>query len=197
MCRGWFKKKEPNDNMAQSQKESSSVHSAKYTTLLETYIFTTKVSSIVKIVLKCCFFIVAMGALSYVTYYFGKTLDFSFSIIGKNQSAEGAPPTNMEEIAGVIAVIIPAISSLIVAFIKIPEIIAKYLFNIEEDSHTNAIIKSIQDYDVKMYEMESQVERIRVDEIKAMNKSGEPQTDGEYQELPAKNKSQLKTSEEA
>lgn len=55
-------------------------------------------------------------------------------------------------------IILPAISSLIVAFIKIPEIIAKYLFNTQEDDNMNKIIKNIQDYDRDMFAMEHKVE---------------------------------------
>ena len=48
---------------------------------------------------------------------------------------------------------IPAISSLIVALLKIPEIIAEYLFNTEEDYFMNEIIRNIQEHDKAMYAM--------------------------------------------
>lgn len=66
----------------------------------------------------------------------------------------------MESILSTISVVVPAVVSLIVAFIEIPKIIAQYLFNIEEDNNMNAIIKNIQDYDSTMFEMEHKIDRV-------------------------------------
>lgn len=66
----------------------------------------------------------------------------------------------MEAILSIAALVIPAISSLIVAFIKIPEIIAQYLFNAEEDKNMTTIIKNIQDYDKTMFEMEQKINQL-------------------------------------
>ena len=75
----------------------------------------------------------------------------------------------MEAILSLITVILPSISSLIVAFIKIPEIIARYLFNIKEDNYMNSVIKNIQDYDKSMFAMEH-----RIKELLMENKDQDP-----------------------
>lgn len=69
-------------------------------------------------------------------------------------------------------IVFPAISSLIVAFIKIPQIIAQYLFNVEEDSYMNSIIKNIQDYDKAMFAYEH-----RIDEMLMQYKERDPKTE--------------------
>ncbi len=53
-----------------------------------------------------------------------------------------------------ITLVLPAIFSLIVSFIEIPEVIAVYLFNIQEDDNINKIIKGIQNYDRDMFVLE-------------------------------------------
>ncbi len=58
---------------------------------------------------------------------------------------------NVASIVSVSTVILPSISSLMIAFIKLPKIIAKYLFNIQEDRYMNSVIKNIQDYDRSMF----------------------------------------------
>jgi len=140
-----------------------------------------KASARLKIWLKVVFFIVVMGALGYVTYYFGKTLEFSFDIIESNKSVKDYKVI-MKDILGIITVIVPAIASLIVAFLNIPEIIAQYLFNVEEDYQINAIIKNIQDYDIRMFELENRAEK-ELMKSKSLSDDKE-QTDEEFSELP-------------
>lgn len=89
--------------------------------------------------------------------------------------------------------IVPSISSLIVAFIKIPEIIAKYLFNTKEDDNMNAIIKHIQDHDIKMYALENDAEK-EVMKQKAL-KPGVEQKDSEFEQLPKGHKNVAKAYE--
>ena len=67
---------------------------------------------------------------------------------------------SFESILGIFTILLPALSSLIVAFLKIPEIIAQYLFNIEEESYMSSIIKNIQDYDTGMYELQHKVDKL-------------------------------------
>ena len=47
---------------------------------------------------------------------------------------------------------------------KLPEIIAKYLFNPEEDRDTITIVEKIQQYDISMYDMEHKIESLLMDE---------------------------------
>lgn len=46
-----------------------------------------------------------------------------------------------------VSIVAPATISFLTIFIIIPEIITKYLFNLEEEKYMYRIIKSIQDYD--------------------------------------------------
>lgn len=57
-------------------------------------------------------------------------------------------------------ILVPSITSLIVAFVEIPKIIAQYLFNVQEDSFMDSVIKNIQDYDKAMYELEHRAEEM-------------------------------------
>lgn len=81
-------------------------------------------------------------------------------------------------------VLVPTISSLIVAFLKIPQIIAKYLFNIEEDNLMNSIIKNIQKYDKVMFAMEHDIEEL----LKKHKKLTEETEDEDIEESPKEKK---------
>lgn len=77
-------------------------------------------------------------------------------------------------------VLVPAISSLIVAFLKIPQIIAEYLLNMKEDNLMNSIIKNIQEYDKVMFAMEKDVDGL----VKRNKKLSEETEDEEIEESP-------------
>lgn len=94
-----------------------------------------------------------MCSLVSIVYLFYMTLQYVINNFNKFDSINSV---NLEAILSMITVVIPAILSLIVAFIKIPEIIAQYLFNAEEDNNMISIIKNIQDYDKTMFAMEQQ-----------------------------------------
>lgn len=130
-------------------------HSKSYSLLLKTYVQTTETSAKIKNILKCLFFIITMGTMVAVVFFFYYTLRFVISSFNKIDNINNI---SLEMILSMATIILPAISSLIVAFIKIPEIIAKYLFNTQEDDNMNKIIKNIQDYDRDMFAMEHKVE---------------------------------------
>lgn len=56
-------------------------------------------------------------------------------------------------VTGIISIIATAVSAM-TAFIKIPQIIAKYLFNKDEDIYMASIVKQIQDYDNHTFQNE-------------------------------------------
>ena len=121
-------------------------HSENYTKLIETYVDSVNRNSIVKIVLKIIFFVITMLILLGIV--------IAFCVISINISkAIKRHNITLTTITGIISVMIPAISSLIVALLKIPEIIAEYLFNTEEDYFMNEIIRNIQEHDKAMYAM--------------------------------------------
>lgn len=129
-------------------------HSKSYSELLSTYVKATKRNSYIKDILKVLFFIITIGTLVAIVIIFYNTLNYSFDFFKATQNIN---EISLEAILSVVTVLLPAISSLIVAFIKIPEIIAKYLFNIKEDTYMNSIIKNIQDHDQSMFAMEHKI----------------------------------------
>lgn len=132
-------------------------HSSSYTKILDQYVVSTKRNMTIKIYFKAIFFFITMGILVAIVYFFYTSLQYLFDNFNKFESLNDI---TFEAILSMITIILPAISSLIVAFVKIPEIIAQYLFNIEEDNSMNSVIKSIQDYDKEMFAMEHRVENI-------------------------------------
>lgn len=130
-------------------------HSKSYSLLLETYVTNTKESTKIKNILKCLFFVITMGTMVAIVFFFYYTLRYVISSFDKVKDINNI---SLEMILSMATIIFPSISSLIVAFIKIPEIIAKYLFNPQEDDNMNKIIKNIQDYDRDMFAMEHKVE---------------------------------------
>ena len=133
---------------------------------------------------KIIFFIVTMCSLISVVILFFLTLLYAFNSFDKFDNLNGV---TMEAILSIVTIVVPAISSLIVAFIKIPEIIAQYLFNTKEDENMNLIIKNIQDYDTAMFEME-----YKFDELLKDNKDqSEDVEDDVIEEPPIANVSKI------
>ena len=98
-----------------------------------------------------------MGAFVIVVYCFYLSLDYvrtSFS------SLKNLNDATSEAVLGMVTVILPSVCSLIVAFIKIPETIAKYLFNTDEDRYMDSMIKNIQDYDKSVFTLENKVKDV-------------------------------------
>ena len=157
----WFKRKKSRNtykekiNLTEFALSTEALrHSKSYSELLSVYVRTTKRNSYIKDCLKILFFIITMGALIAMVYIFYDTLDYAFHFF---EDASGNNEISLEAILSIVTVMLPAISSLIVPFIKIPEIIAKYLFNIQEDIYMNSIIKNIQDHDQSMFSMEHKI----------------------------------------
>lgn len=129
-------------------------HSKSYSELLSIYVKTTKRNGYIKDILKVLFFLTTMTALMVIVYIFYKTVMYAFCFF---ENVSDINQISLEAILSIATVILPAISSLIVAFVQIPKIIAKYLFNIKEDIYMNSIIKNIQDHDQSMFAMEHKI----------------------------------------
>ena len=144
-------------------------HSKNYSKLLNIYAESSYANSTMKKWFKILFFMITMGSMLAIVYFFWLSLNYAFNSFDK---FENLNEISMEAILGVATIVFPAISSLIVAFIKIPQIIAQYLFNVEEDSYMNSIIKNIQDYDKAMFAYEH-----RIDEMLMQYKERDPKTE--------------------
>lgn len=132
-------------------------HSQNYSKLLDIYVDSAKQNMMMKKWFKIIFFVVTMCSLIAIVCFFSYTLLYAFNSFNKFDNLNGI---TLEAILSIVTVIVPAISSLIVAFVKIPEIIAQYLFNTKEDENMNLIIKNIQDYDTAMFEMEQKLDEL-------------------------------------
>lgn len=157
-------------------------HSKNYSKLLDFYVDSANQNIKMKKWFKIIFFVVTMLSLIAIVYLFFKTFRYAYNSFDKFDSLN---EITIEAILSVVTIIIPAISSLIVAFIKIPEIIAEYLFNTKEDENMSIIIKNIQDYDKAMFEME-----YKFDELLNDNKDqNEDVKDDNIEEPPTNNAS--------
>lgn len=130
-------------------------HSGIYTKILNEYYESIKRSLILKNLLKIIFFIITMVAFGVVVYIFSKSLTDVYELLKSLLEKE---KVNTESIIGMITIVVPAACSLIVALVKIPKIIAKYLFNKEEDNYISKIIKDIQDYDRDVLSIEKDLQ---------------------------------------
>lgn len=156
-------------------------HSISYSDLLEIYVSSARWNVIIRNVLKILFFVITMGCFVIVVYIFCCSINYSFSIFERYSTSSDI---TWEVIVSVVTVLVPTISSLIVAFLKIPQIIAKYLFNIEEDNLMNSIIKNIQKYDKVMFAMEHDIEEL----LKKHKKLTEETEDEDIEESPKEKK---------
>ena len=100
-----------------------------------------------KKVLKKRFFNVMCAIIFFMIFSFIGTLVFTFNLLfSKNIS-----PTI---ISGIIPAIISSFVTMLTAILKLPQIIANYLFNKDEDNQMVEIIKSIQRYEIDISESE-------------------------------------------
>lgn len=146
-------------------------HSKNYSSLLDIYVLSTRCNVTMKNWFKILFFAFTMGSMLAIVWFFYITLQYVFDAFGKFDNLNDV---SVEAILSIVTIIFPAISSLIVAFIKIPQIIAQYLFNTEEDKNMNSVIKNIQDYDKAMFAMEHKIEEMLMN-----NKDQDPAAEDE------------------
>lgn len=139
------------------QVEEITSHSQSHSALLNTYAESVSKNLKTKIFLKKVFFIITMSILIAIAYWFYLSLQFIFDSFDKFNSLNDI---SIEAILSMVTIILPSISSLIIAFIKIPETIAQYLFNAEEDNYMDSVIKNIQDYDKAIFELEYKLREI-------------------------------------
>lgn len=126
-------------------------HSKIYTQLLLIYKSSIRCNVILKGLFKALFFFATMIAFGFVVYFFCTSLKQVSSLLVMLSVDKRL---DLESILGMVTVVVPAAVSLIVALIKIPKIIAKYLFDAREDNHVDSVIKNIQTYDATIFKIE-------------------------------------------
>lgn len=145
------------DNHSISTSEEYKKHTEKYTKLLKNYIKHTKNSNKIKNDYKKIFFWIIIAIMATLAIAFVVLLCNALGII-KDLSIEEKPiPT--ESIIGLVTAIISSFITMLVSLFKLPEIIAKYLFNPKEDENMAKIIGHIQTYDIGMYTIEKDLEK--------------------------------------
>ncbi|MCM1233775.1 MAG: hypothetical protein NC489_26995 [Ruminococcus flavefaciens] len=157
-------------------------HSKNYSKLLDIYVDSAQQNIRLKKWFKIIFFIITTLSLVSVVYLLYMTIQYIFNNFAKISNPNDI---TIEAILSIISIAIPALTSLTVAFIKIPEIIAEYLFNTKEDENMNAIIKNIQDYDTVMFEMEYKFDEL----LKEHKDQNEEVEDDNIEEPPTNNAS--------
>lgn len=114
-------------------------HATEYTELLKAYIENSKNSANQKKWFKSVFFVVSIIIL----------LSSFFVFVAISIVLSGKKWENMEITA--LSGLISSLVGLLSLYLVIPKIIARYLFNQEEDKHMTKIVESIQLYDEKVF----------------------------------------------
>lgn len=149
-------------------------HADEYTNLLEAFVANVTDSNKLKNKLKKYFFWSIIISMAIMILVFAFSIYSSFNIISGIDKTEHN--TNaISSVIGAITSIIPSLATMLVSLIKLPKIIAEYLFNIEEDTNMIKIIKKIQSYDITMFGMENDLEKMtaNIENIKSSSEIGE------------------------
>lgn len=101
------------------------------------------------------------GVLILFTLVFAGSLIFAFYLVYNAISGQVYPT---ETFFTAIVSLLSSLGAVVISLLKLPEIIAKYLFNPEEDRDTITIVEKIQQYDISMYDMEHKIESLLMDE---------------------------------
>lgn len=145
------------DNSPKDTSKEYGKHTKKYTKLLQNYIVHTEDSNKIKNKYKKIFFWIIIAIMAALTIAFIVLLCNALGII-KDLSV-GEKPIPTESIVGLVTAIISSFITMLVSLFKLPEIIAKYLFNPKEDENMATIIGHIQAYDIGMYTIEKETEK--------------------------------------
>lgn len=132
-------------------------HTRKYTKLLKNYISHTKSANKIKNDYKIIFFWIIIAIMNALTLAFLISLcSVLFIIIYLSISKKPIP---MESIIGLMTTVVSSFVTMLVSLFKLPKIIAKYLFNPEEDKNMATVIGHIQTYDIGMYKIDKELEK--------------------------------------
>jgi len=145
----------PLDNTAPSKIEEtpdqSILYGQAYIEILQTYKGQIEHSTYNKNNLKNCFFKTIEHILETTVGLFVFIMLGSLTLFGLMIYYDSA---SIEIIAGSITTIVASLVTLVLAILKLPKIIAKYLFNRDEDQVMNTIIKNIQHYELERIQLE-------------------------------------------
>lgn len=145
-------KKKKDFDIYNESRPPKEIHDRLYSHLL--YVYTEDVERNLKnkSLLKNIFFYTVMGVFLVTSLGGGFLFLKFFSWV---QNADHLD--TMKSIVSVVGVAIPTLSTMIVSLVKIPEIITKYLFNVQEEKYMKQIIKNLQDYDKEVFGKECDI----------------------------------------
>lgn len=132
-------------------------HTKRYTDLLDTFNKNIKSSNNLKNKLKASFFCFIVLLMMALTILFIYSVIKCFEII---KDVNSYRMVSVENIIGPIISIIPSLVTMLTSLVKLPKIIAEYLFNSQEDKDMVSLIEKIQSYDVQMYSLENDIENL-------------------------------------
>lgn len=134
-------KKEKEKPTTNQDEEQNTNYTASYIALVNTYTAQFANNADSKKNLKNRFFNVMCTIIFFMIFSFIGTLIFTFVLLFTKNISPSI-------ISGIIPVIISSFVTMLTAILKLPQIIANYLFNKDEDNQMVEIIKSIQQYEV-------------------------------------------------
>lgn len=138
-----------------AESDAHNKYTSAYINILETYEDQIKKSVDKKNDLKGKFFYAIRFIMYGMMLLFFISIAASFSIfwfmVYKNYQSVAV-------ITGAVTAIISSFATMIVSIFKLPEIIARYLFNKKEDKLMNEIIKNIQRYEIEAVKLENVAE---------------------------------------
>ena len=162
-----------NSDKQNTEEDKDIIHSKytkEYIELLQLYNENVKNLNKTKLALKIWFFGIIMLVLTGLVISFviivAKTV-FMLSYV----ATTGA--VSIELIVGSAVPIISSFATVIVALNKLPKIIARYLFDSNEDQNMTQVIKNIQDYEINMGEKEKSKEAILMEITSESEESNE------------------------
>lgn len=141
------------NNLIIGNEKPKKVHDILYSDLLAAYTSDVGKTLTTKRRLKVIFFIIVM----FIFVFCFAVFCYAGIYLCNNLTTRQDEMTINETIISIVGIALPALSSLIVALIKIPTIITRYLFNKEEELYMKEIIKNLQDYDRDVYKIDYEI----------------------------------------
>lgn len=136
---------EQNEKM-DDQKTTHEKYTDVYVDFLTQYKIQLSSSMSTKNILKGCFFGVIVFVMLVVVVAFLVVVWRAFDLLKLNSSIETVTASAVSIVSSFVTVI--------VAILKLPQIVASYLFNKEEDNLMKEVISNIQNYEIKAIEMD-------------------------------------------
>lgn len=152
------------DNIDNTVKGTHDKYTDAYVNILDTY--RTQIDSSVtkKNGLKEYFFTAIKHIMYALTFLFITTIIGSFILFGLMIKFNYQ---SVSVITGSVSAIISSFVTMVLSIFKLPEIIANYLFNKEEDKLMSDIIKNIQTYELSA--VKHDIEKAKLERIKQLN----------------------------